>query len=229
MNNLPQHVAIVPDGNRRWSKKHGVSTLEGHKTGAERMHSVVEALIQHGVKYLTVWGFSTDNWKRADAEVIYLFSILEAWIRRDTPWLHSQGVKLRHIGRLHELPEGLFRTIAAAMYLTRNNTGMTLLLAFNYSGRADITDAVRKMLTDGAPPESVNEELIGGYLSTNGTPDVDLVIRTAGEYRLSNFLLWQAAYGEFYFTPVLWPDFTNKELDKALRTYSQRQRHFGGD
>ncbi len=232
---LPTHVAIVPDGNRRWADMKGVPHLTGHQAGADRMHDVVEALLQRGIKYLTVWGFSTDNWKRTDAEVNALFSLLGAWIRRDTPWLHSQGVKLRHIGRLHELPEDLFRTIAAAMYLTRNNTGMTLNLAFNYTGRADILDAVRRLVTKALEgsisirPEEIDEAVFSRELYTNGSPDVDLVIRTAEEFRLSNFMLWQMAYSEFYFTPVFWPDFDILELEKALDTYQLRRRRFGGD
>jgi undecaprenyl diphosphate synthase len=225
---LPTHVAIIPDGNRRWAKKHGVTTLEGHQAGAETMHNLVEALIRLGVGYLTVWGFSTDNWKRSDTEVKALLSLLEAWIIKDTPWLHSQGVRLKHIGGFQELPHSLQETITYAVNQTAGNTGMTFLLAFNYSGRADITNAVRRMLDAVAPPALVNEEYIAHHLSTDGAPDVDLVIRTAGEYRLSNYLLWQIAYSELYFTRVLWPDFTTEELQKALRAYSRRQRRFGG-
>jgi undecaprenyl diphosphate synthase len=194
------------------------------------MHGVVEALIQRGVKYLTIWGFSTDNWKRSPEEVKDIFHLLQLWIEKDTPWLHENGVKLKHIGRFHQLPTGLQTAINQAVELTKNNNGMTLILAFNYSGRTDITDAVRRLITDGPPiVASIDERFVAGYLSTNGIPDVDLLIRTAGEFRLSNFMLWQTAYSEFYFTKALWPDFNRAELDKALKIYANRQRRFGGN
>jgi len=224
-----EHIALIPDGNRRWAALHGVSSIHGHRAGAERMHSVVEHLITLGLRYLSVWGFSTDNWRRSDEEVGTLFHLLGAWIKKDAPLLHSRGVRLRHIGRLQELPRGLQQTITQAIELTKANTGMTLNLAFNYNGRADIVDAVRRLIKEGMPWHRVDEFLFSHYLYTDGAPDVDLVIRTAGEFRLSNFLLWQTAYSEFYFTPALWPDFDTEELEKALNAYSERKRRFGGD
>lgn len=234
MINLPTHVAIVPDGNRRWAKEHELPALEGHRRGAEAMHNVVDHLIGCQVKYLTVWGFSTDNWQRSDSEVNNLFHLLAAWIENDTPWLDSRGVRLRHIGHLQELPQDLQLAINKAIELTSGNTGMTFTLAFNYSGRAEIVDAVRRLIDAGIPshwipPREIDEKFFSRYLDTDGIPDVDLVIRTAGEFRLSNFLLWQTAYSEYYFTRVLWPDFDTKELEKALKTYSQKRRRFGGD
>jgi len=229
VNSLPQHVAIIPDGNRRWAEMHQLPILKGHQAGAERMHQVVEQLIQRGIKYLTLWGFSTDNWKRKSEEVQSLFHLLQFWIEKDTPWLHSKGVRLKHIGRLHELPVGLQTTIRQAVSLTANNTAMTLNLAFNYSGRAEIVDAIRKLIADGVRPRLIDEQLVSRYLYTDGTPDVDLIIRTADELRLSNFMIWQTAYSEYYFTPVFWPDFDVLELEKALKAYSERQRRFGGD
>ena len=225
--NYINHVAIVPDGNRRWAKEHGLPALEGHRRGAEAMHAAVDYLIGR-VQYLTVWGFSTDNWKRSDSEVNNLFHLLAAWIERDTPWLNSRGVKLRHIGHLRELPQGLQLVINKAIELTSDNTGMTLTLAFNYSGRAEIVDAVNRLLDESAP-RHMAEKAFSRYLYTDGMPDVDLVIRTAGDFRLSNFLLWQTAYSEYYFTDSLWPDFDTTELEKALQVYSERQRRFGGD
>ena len=219
------HVAIIPDGNRRWAKLHGVPALEGHRRGAETMHCVVDYLVDHELSYLTVWGFSIDNWKRSKDETNALFHLLEAWIKRDTPWLNRQAVRLRHIGRLKELPDFLQLAVNKAVELTTDNTGMTLILAFNYGGRAEIVDAVRRLLEQ---PQPVNENLFSHYLYTDGLPDVDLVIRT-GEFRLSNFLLWQTAYSEYYFTEALWPDFNEKELEKALQVYSERRRRFGGD
>ena len=228
------HIGIIPDGNRRWATEHGVSPLEGHQRGAETMHTTVEHLIAQGIKYLTVWGFSADNWKRSDREVSNLFHLLTAWIEKDTPWLNSRGVRLRYIGRFQELPQDLQLPINKAMELTSENTGMTLTLAFNYGGRAEIVDAVRRLIDAGIPshripPREIDETFFSRYLDTDGMPDVDLVIRTAGEIRLSNFLLWQTAYSEFYFTEVLWPDFDTKELEKALHVYSERRRRFGGD
>ena len=223
------HIAIIPDGNRRWSRSHGVPALEGHRAGARTMHSVVEQLIDRQIKYLTVWGFSGDNWKRSDQEIQDLLHLLAFWIDKDAPWLHSHGVRLRHIGRLWKLPHFLQEAINKAVELTKDNMGMTINLAFNYTGQAEIIDAVRQLVKDDIPSQDIDEELFSRYLYTDGMPDVDLVIRTAGEVRLSNFLLWQTAYSEFFFTPVLWPDFDTEELEKALQVYSERQRRFGGD
>ena len=225
----PTHIAIVPDGNRRWAEVRHVSKFHGHQAGAQRMHSVVEHLITLGLKYLTVWGFSSDNWRRSDEEVGTLFHLLGTWIKKDTPLLHSRGVRLQHIGRLQELPDELKDVITMATDLTKENAGMTLNLAFNYSGRADIVDAVRRLIKEGVPWHLVDELLFSRYLYTSEAPDVDLVIRTADEYRLSNFMIWQTAYSEYYFTPVFWPDFDILELERALETYRQRRRTFGGD
>ncbi len=222
------HIAIVPDGNRRWATLHGVPALEGHRRGAEAMHTVVDYLIGR-VQYLTVWGFSTDNWKRSEKEISNIFSLLAAWIDKDAPWVHSQGVRLHHLGRLHELPQGLRQVIDSAVALTQNNSRLTLNVAFNYTGRAEVIDAVHRLIDEGVPSQVVDEKFFSRYLYTEGMPDVDLVIRTAGEFRPSNFMLWQTAYSEFYFTDTLWPDFNEKELEKALETYSERQRRFGGD
>ncbi|MBA7636600.1 Isoprenyl transferase [subsurface metagenome] len=224
------HVALVPDGNRRWAKEHRVPALVGHQRGAEAMHNVVDYLIDHQVRYLTVWGFSTDNRKRSEDEVKNIFNLLRLWIEKDTPWLYKEGVRLKHIGRLHELPSNLQDVMLTAEDLTRQNSGLTLNLAFNYTGRAEIVDTVRRIITDGPPiVASIDEGFIASYLDTSGMPDVDLVIRTAGEFRFSNFMLWQTAYSELYFTDLLWPDFTTEELEKALQNYSERKRRFGGD
>ena len=225
---LLEHIAIIPDGNRRWATLHGVPALEGHRRGAEAMHTVVDYLIGR-VQYLTVWGFSTDNWKRSEKEISNIFSLLAAWIDKEAPWAHSQGVRLHHLGRLHELPQGLRQAIDSAVALTQNNSRLTLNVAFNYTGRAEVIDAVHRLIDEGVPPHVVDEKFFSRYLYTEGMPDVDLVIRTAGEFRPSNFMLWQTAYSEFYFTDTLWPDFNTKELEKALETYSERQRRFGGD
>ena len=227
------HIALIPDGNRRWAKEHGLPALEGHIAGAEVMHTVVEHLITE-VKYLTLWGFSTDNWRRSPDEVATIFQLTQEWIEKETPWLNSQGVRLRHIGRLQQLPDYLQLAINKAVELTSSNNGMTLTLAFNYSGQVEIVDAVRRLIDAGIPshripPREIDESFFSRYLYTDGMPDVDLVIRTAGEFRLSNFMLWQTAYSEYYFTELLWPDFDTKELERALNTYSERKRRFGGD
>ena len=225
---MPTHIAIVPDGNRRWSEAHGASQLAGHEAGAAAMHRVVVQSLKFNIKYLTVWGFSTDNWKRSQEEVESLFQVLTQWIEKDTPWLNSKGVHLRYIGRFGELPQYLKPAIQRALALTLRNEGMTLTLAFNYSGRAEIIDAIHSWLADADAPPSLDEAVFSHYLYTDGIPDVDLVIRTAGEFRLSNFLLWQTAYSEFYFTPVLWPDFKESDFIKALSDFANRNRHWGG-
>ena len=229
------HIGLIPDGNRRWANLHGVPALEGHRRGAEVMHNAVDYLIARKVKYLTVWGFSSDNWKRNAEEVASLLRLLAHWIERDAPWLNERGVRLHHIGRMAALPGFLQQAINEAVELTSDNAGMTLNLAFNYSGRAEIVDAVRRLIDSGRLSEpaisrpQLDEKLFSDYLYTAGMPDVDLVIRTAGDFRMSNFMLWQAAYSEHYFTPVLWPDFNDDELQRALLAYDERQRRFGGD
>lgn len=229
IDNLPNHVAIIPDGNRRWATLKGLPSIEGHRAGAERMFQVADRLNELGVKHLTVWGFSVDNWKRRDEEVQGIFNLLQLWIEKQTSWAHSRGIRLRHIGRLQELPAGLQTAMRRAVSLTYDNAGMTLNVAFNYAGRAEIVDAIRQIISACLPENLINERLVGQHLYTDGIPDVDLLIRSAGEFRISNFLLWQTAYSEYYFTPTLWPDFNEKELEKALEVYSQRQRRFGGD
>ncbi|MBA7631764.1 Ditrans,polycis-undecaprenyl-diphosphate synthase ((2E,6E)-farnesyl-diphosphate specific) [subsurface metagenome] len=224
-----QHIAIVPDGNRRWAQLHRIPDLEGHQAGADAMHRVVEQAIKSKLKYLTIWGFSSDNWKRDEAEVESLFQVLTQWLKKDAPWLNSEGVRLRYIGRFGELPQYLKPAIQRALALTLSNEGLTLTLAFNYSGRVEIIDAIHKWLSDATAPSYLDEAVFSHYLYTDGMPDVDLVIRTAGEFRLSNFLLWQTAYSEFYFTPVLWPDFKKSDFRKALSEFADRKRRFGGD
>ncbi len=225
---FPNHIAIIMDGNGRWAKKRGLPRLEGHRAGVENLRSVISYFNKLKLKYLTLYGFSTENWKRPEEEITGLLNLLEEAIGKEAPELHKNGVKIRHLGRLDELSPGLQQAINKAIELTKNNTGMTLSLAFNYGGRAEILNAVRRTIADGIPPQEINEELFTSYLYTAALPEVDLVIRTAGELRLSNFLIWQTAYSEYYFTKALWPDFDEKEIDNALLSYSQRQRRFGG-
>ncbi len=224
---LPVHVAIVPDGNGRWAEKRGLPRLAGHQAGVKKMRALIEYLNERQVKYVTLYGFSTENWGRPAEEVKGLFRILMERINRDVPKLHKRGIRVRHLGRLGELPDWLQSSIKRAEEITRDNTGLTLSLAFNYGGHLEIIDAVRRIIAEGIPPEKIDEKLFSSYLYTAGIPDVDLLIRTGDEWRLSNFLLWQTAYSEYYFTDVLWPNFTKEDMDKALIAYSQRERRFG--
>lgn len=225
---LPRHIAFIMDGNGRWAKQRGLSRLEGHKAGVENAQSIIRSLSQRHVKYVTLYGFSTENWSRPEEEVDGLLCLLAEVIHREMLGLHEQRVRILHIGCLGRLSLELQRSINKAVELTKNNTGMTISLAFNYGGRLEILNAVRRLISDGIPYQNIDEALFNDYLYTGGLPDVDLVIRTGGEVRTSNFLIWQAAYSEYYFTPVLWPDFGEDDLNRALLSYSQRQRRFGG-
>ncbi|MFC2072780.1 polyprenyl diphosphate synthase [Chloroflexota bacterium] len=225
---LPNHIAFVPDGNGRWAEQRGLSRLEGHQAGTENMHRMIRYLNEYPIKYVTLYGFSTENWSRPEDEVRGFFQLIERFIDQHAPEIHEKGIKLRHLGRFGELPQGLQQALNKAVELTKNNTGMTLNVAFNYGGRSEILDAVRHILAEGVAPKDIDEELFSRYLYTDGLPDVDLLIRTGDELRLSNFLIWQTAYSEYHFTKVPWPDFSKKDIDKALLSYSQRQRRFGG-
>jgi len=228
LENLPNHVAIVPDGNGRWAEKRGWPRLEGHRAGAENMHRMVQYRNKYPINYLTLYGFSTENWNRPEAEIKGLFQILTAFIDRYLDEIHQKGIRLRHIGRLDQLPQKLRESITRAIAATRDNTSMTLCVAFNYGGRAEIVDALKRLIVDAVRPEEITEESLNKYLYAADIPDVDLLIRTGDETRLSNFLLWQTAYSEYHFTRVLWPDFRKRDLDRALLSYSRRKRRFGG-
>ncbi len=223
----PEHVAIIMDGNGRWAASQGKPRSEGHRAGTENLRRIIEAFIRHGVRYLTLFAFSTENWNRPDDEVQTLLEIVDSVIRSEVNELHREGIRLRHIGRIDRLPTDLRRSIRESIELTKDNTRLTLCVAFDYGGRAEIVDAVREMIADDVQAEDVNEDLLRRYMYTNGIPDPDLVIRTSGEQRLSNFLIWQAAYAEYYSTSVYWPDFNEAEVDRALEAYSRRERRFG--
>jgi undecaprenyl diphosphate synthase len=225
---LPNHIAFIMDGNGRWAEQRGLPRLEGHRAGIENTRSVIKCLGEYHIKYVTLYSFSTENWNRPKNEVTGLLKILGESIEKETAELHKNGVRLRHIGRLERLPQSLILAIEMAIELTKNNTEMTLSLAFDYGGRAEILDAVCNIIAKDIPPQDINEKLFNSYLYTTDLPDVDLVIRTGGDLRISNFLLWQSAYSEYYFTKVLWPDFNAREVEKALTSYSRRQRRFGG-
>lgn len=228
ISSLPRHVAFILDGNGRWAEQRGLPRLEGHQAGVENIRPIIKCLNKHGIGYVTLYAFSTENWERPEDEVSGLLHLLEEVIDEEARELHKNDVKIRHVGRLEGLSPGLQKSINGAVKLTENNQGMTLGVAFNYGGRMEILEATRRLMTEKVPPQDIDEKLFGEYLYTTGFPDVDLIIRTGGEIRTSNFLIWQAAYSEYYFTHVLWPDFGEEDLEKALLTYSRRQRRFGG-
>ena len=224
---VPHHVAIIMDGNGRWARERGLPRLAGHQAGTENTRRIIESCVEYGVRVLTLYAFSTENWQRPRDEVDGLLAILAQVIDRETAALHKNGVRLRHIGSPEGLPRALRERVEYAVELTQANDRLLLNVAFNYGGRAEILRAVRQMLADQVPPEEVTEERFAAYLDTAGLPDPDLIIRTAGEMRLSNFLLWQAAYAEYWSTPIRWPDFGKEAFYSALCAYGQRQRRFG--
>ena len=216
------------DGNGRWAKERGLSRQAGHRAGTENIRRIITFLGERGVSYLTLYAFSTENWTRPRPEVRALMQLVGRVIKREIKELHERGVRLVHLGRLDRLAPSLRRQVLDAIDLTKGNTAMTVAIAFDYGGRAEIVDAVRRILTDGLSPAQVDEDTISSYLYTTGMPEPDLVIRTAGEMRLSNFLIWQAAYAEYYSTPIYWPDFGPEEMETALQEYAHRERRFGG-
>jgi undecaprenyl diphosphate synthase len=215
------------DGNGRWAKQRGLPRLAGHRAGTENLRRILRACAEFGVKILTIYAFSTENWGRPEAEVRGLMRILEDVIDRELPELDKEGVQLRHIGDLSRISPALQRKVASAIERTKNNSTLILNVAFNYGGRAEIIHAIREIVRHGHQPDEITEELVSQYLYTSQLPDPDLIVRTSGELRISNFLIWQAAYAEYYIAPVFWPDFGKEELRKALIQYAQRDRRFG--
>jgi len=227
MSAVPRHLAIVMDGNRRWARKRRLPAIAGHRAGVETIRKTLRAARERGVEYLTLYSFSTENWSRDPEEVTGLMALLEETIRRETDSLVRDDVRLEVIGRLHELSPGLQRSIAGAVEATSKCARGVMTLAFNYGGRAEIVDAVRRIVGDGVAPDAVDEAAIASRLYAPNHPDPDLLIRTGGELRVSNFLLWEVAYAEMWATPVLWPDFSIGDLDDALGSYAKRDRRFG--
>jgi undecaprenyl diphosphate synthase len=227
MSSIPRHIAIVMDGNRRWARERHLPAIAGHRAGVETIRKTLRAARERGVEYLTLYSFSTENWSREEDEVRGLMALLEETIRRETDSLVRDEVRLEVIGRLHELSPGLQRSIAGAIEATAKCARGVMTLAFNYGGRAEIVDAVRRIVGDGLAPDAVDEAAIASRLYAPDHPDPDLLIRTGGELRVSNFLLWEVAYAEMWATPVLWPDFSVRDLDDALGSYAQRERRFG--
>jgi len=225
---IPTHVAIIMDGNGRWAIARGLPRLVGHRAGTENLRRIITACVEFGVKYLTIYAFSTENWGRPREEVEGLMNILEDVIDRELAELNKEGVQLRHIGRLEGLDPKLQEKVMDAIELTKHNDRLVLNVAFNYGGRDEIVHAIQTMIIDGVKVEEVTSDLVSHYLFTAGVPDPDLIIRTSGELRVSNFLIWQGAYSEWYVTSVYWPDFNKEEFRKALDTFSQRDRRYGG-
>ncbi len=224
---LPRHVAIIMDGNRRWARAHGVSEAEGHAAGLEAVRATLRHAVRRGIPILTLYAFSRENWARSPEEVATLFDLLEVAIRDETPELRAQGVRVRLLGRLEDLPPETRTAIERALHETETGERLQLNVAFNYGGRTEIVDAVREIVRRGLPAEAIDEATVAGALYTAGLPDPDLVIRTGGEQRLSNFLIWQSAYAEFYSCAVLWPDFGPDAFDAAIVEYARRTRRFG--
>ncbi len=224
---VPRHVAIIMDGNGRWARARGLPRAAGHRQGTENLREILRAAVGFGIEVLTLYAFSTENWKRPRAEIRVLMDVLELVIDRELRELDEQGVQIRHIGELEGIPARLQRKIRGAIDLTRHNRRIILNVALNYGGRDEIVRALRRIVADGVPPEAIDEALIQRYLYTASLPDPDLIIRTSGEQRLSNFLVWQGSYAEYHFTPVYWPDFGREHLKQALDEYRRRTRRFG--
>jgi undecaprenyl diphosphate synthase len=224
---IPEHVAIIMDGNGRWARSRGLPRMAGHRAGVDNLRRIIEAAVEYGIKYLTIYAFSTENWKRPPAEVKGLINILEDVIDRELKSLNENGVQLRHIGRLEQLKPELQDKVKQAIKMTEKNDRLILNVAWNYGGRDEIVCAIKEMISEGIQPEEITESLVSRYLFTSDSPDPDLIIRTSGEMRVSNFLIWQGAYSEWYATTTYWPDFDPEELLEALRVYAQRERRFG--
>ena len=228
LDKVPQHIAIIMDGNGRWARERGLSRQAGHRAGTDNIRRVIETCAQYEVPVLTLFAFSTENWTRPRREVSHLLRLIGHYIDRELKELHKNGVRLRHLGKLDPLSADLRRRVEDAVEMTKDNDRITVNVAFNYGGRQEIVDAVQRIVADGIPADQIDEALFASYLYTAGLPDPDLLIRTAGEQRLSNFLLWQCHYAEYYVTPRYWPDVGPEAIEEALLAYSRRERRFGG-
>jgi len=226
-NELPRHVAIIMDGNRRWARARGLTEMEGHAAGVEATREIIRHSVRRGIGVLSLYAFSRENWARSDEEVAGLMFLLDKVLRNETAELRKQGARVRLLGRIDELPPEDRASIQAALDATAGGTRLQLNIAFNYSGRTELVDAARTLVARGVRPDEIDEDVLAGALYTVGLPDPDIVIRTGGDERLSNFLIWQAAYAEFYFSQILWPDFGPEAFDAALVEYASRQRRFG--
>jgi len=228
LDRLPNHVAIIMDGNGRWAQKRGLGRLIGHRQGYRILRDILLASSELGIRYLTVYAFSAENWRRPEDEVQGLMKLIEEAARNELRVMHRNNVRIRAAGRMSELPTGLRQALEEGIETTRDNSGITFTLAVNYGGRAEIVDAVKQIVREGIPAERVDEDAIASRLYTTGTPDPDVIVRTAGEQRWSNFLLWQAAYAELVVVDVAWPEFDESQLIQAIARYQSRTRKFGG-
>ena len=228
LENPPYHVGIIMDGNGRWAKKNNKSRIEGHKAGTENLRRILTSSVEFGVKMLTIYAFSTENWKRPPFEIMGLMRILENVIDQELEELNKNGVQLRHIGQLERLRPAIRDKVLYAIDRTKHNDQLILNVAFNYGGRDEIVHAVKRVMAENIPPDDITADLLSQYMYTANSPDPDLIIRTSGEFRTSNFLIWQAAYAEYYITPTYWPDFDKGEYYKALQVFSTRDRRYGG-
>jgi undecaprenyl diphosphate synthase len=224
---VPTHVAIIMDGNGRWASARGLPRMAGHRAGVDNLRRVIEAATEFGIRYMTIYAFSTENWRRPPDEVRGLLNILEDVIDRELDELHSNGVQLRHLGRLERLDPALQAKVLHAVRLTRDNQRLILNIAWNYGGRDEIVRAIQQIAAEDLQPEEIDEAVVSRHLFTADSPDPDLIIRTSGEMRVSNFLIWQGAYAELYVTPVFWPDFGREDLLEALQEFARRERRFG--
>ncbi|MDH4028776.1 MAG: isoprenyl transferase [Nitrospirota bacterium] len=222
-----RHVAIIMDGNGRWAQKRGLSRIEGHRNGVKRVNEMIDAAIDQGLKAITFYTFSMENWRRPEAEVNALMRILASFLKSEMKRLHAKNIVFRTIGDTGKLPSSVRKLIGEFTELTKNNTGVIVTSALSYGGRAEIVNAVRNIIREGLRAEDVDDKALEAHLYTAGIPEPDLIIRTSGEMRLSNFLLWQSAYSEFYFTDTLWPDFGKDEFASAILEYKRRERRFG--
>lgn len=225
---VPRHVAVIMDGNGRWATQRGLPRAAGHRAGTENIRRVIERFADHGTQYLTLYAFSTENWTRPAREVRMLIRLLRFFLRREVDNLHKNGIQLHLLGHVETLPEWLQKQVSAAIELTSANDRMVLNICFSYGGRDDVLLAVQRIVRDEVAEAEITEELISSYLYTSGMPDPDLLIRTAGDQRISNFLIWQSAYAELYFTDTFWPEFGREDIDMALSEYGRRKRKFGG-
>jgi len=225
---IPRHVAIIMDGNGRWAQEKGLPRVAGHRAGTDNLREVIESAAEFGIEYLTIFAFSTENWTRPPEEVQGLMKIFRNMLDRELQNLHENGVQLRHLGCLERIDDILKKKVQEAIKLTKDNDTLILNVAFNYGGRDDILRAVKQCIKEGIDVENLDDELFSKYLYTSESPDPDLIIRTSGEFRLSNFLIWQGAYSEWYFTPTYWPDFGKKDLYQALTAFNERERRYGG-
>jgi undecaprenyl diphosphate synthase len=224
---IPQHIAIIMDGNGRWARSRGLPRLAGHRAGTENLRRIISACVEFGVKYLTIYAFSTENWGRPEEEVSGLMGIFDEVFERELTELHKQGARLNHIGRLDQIRASLQEKVRNGMEVTKNNDRLVLNVAFNYGGRDEMVQAIRSIVADGIKPEDIDEQTVSQHLFTAGIPDPDLVIRTSGEQRTSNFLIWQTAYSEWVFPQTFWPDFGREELLAAIQEFGRRERRYG--